>query len=241
MPASLRDISPFKDKPLWEPDDEEWADLNATHISSTFKASFKDPGQYSPRKTANGSTLSRLNNTIASILPSSPAKLASEVRLREEEELRDKLEELGNSYYSDPGGDIHDTVMCSVFLCGSRDFHHSQSIRRPYVIDLERYFNTQDPLVEAAYPRLGDAIATLLSHTSRACVEDFLDPRVEEFVYRRELDRSTAGSILVVRRKGNAVIVSFFIHTLLLLLLLRTLIQWNRLANRHNRRVPTAT
>jgi hypothetical protein len=160
------------------------------------------------------SEISRQRRHDRILLPSSPAKLASEVRLREEEKPRDKLEELGNSYYSDPGGDIHDTIMCSIFLCGSRYFHYSQSIWRLHVIDLERYFNTQDPLVEAAYPRLGDAIATILSHTNRACVEDFLDPRVEEFVYRRELDRSTAGSILVVRRNGNAVIVSFFIYIL---------------------------
>ena len=35
-----------------------------------------------------------------------------------------------------------------------------------------------------------------------------LDPQVEEFVYRRELERSKAGSILVVRRNGNSIIVS---------------------------------
>jgi hypothetical protein len=211
MPANLRDLSPFKGKPLWEPEDDEWAEMDAKHISSTFKASFKDPGQYSPRKaTTSTGTLSRLTTTLTSFLPSSPTKRASDAVLREEEALRDNLEELQNTYYSNPDGDLCDTVMKSVFLSGSRYFHNtSSSVRIPHVIDLEAYFTTQDPLVEAAYPRLSDAIATILSHTDRDCVEAFLDPRVEEFVYRREVNRSAAGSIIVVRRKGNQIIVSY--------------------------------
>ena len=124
---------------------------------------------------------------------------------------------MGNTYYSDPAGDVHDTVVASTFLSGSRYFRHDQAgsfARAPYVIDLERYFNTQDPLVGAAYPRLCSAVATILSHTNRECLEAFLDPRVDEFVYRREVDRSTAGNILVIRRMGNSVIVSFSLLTI---------------------------
>ncbi|CAN9145952.1 unnamed protein product [Alternaria alternata] len=110
MPTSPRDLSPFKGKPLWEPDDKEWEDIDAIQISSTYKASFRDPRRCSPQKTTNASTLSRFSSTITSFLPFSPAKLAAEARLRDEEELRDKLEELGNTYYSDPAGDLHDTV-----------------------------------------------------------------------------------------------------------------------------------
>ena len=211
MPTSLRDLSPFKGKPLWEPDDDEWAELDATQISSTFKATFKDPSQNSPQKSTNTSTLSRFSATLTSLLPSSPTKRASDALLREEEALRDRLEELQNTYYSNPAGDICDKVMTSVFLPGSQYFHYDQSrdsVRSPHVIDLDAYFNSQDPLVGAAYPRLSDAIATILSHTNKECVEAFLDPRVDEFVYRREVERNKAGSIFVIRRKGNAVIVS---------------------------------
>jgi hypothetical protein len=209
MSATLRDLSPFKGKPLWEPDDEEWAELDATRISSTFKASFKDPSQYSLQNSTRDSTLSRFSNTLTSLLPLSLTRSASEAKLREEEALRDKLEELQNTYYSDPAGDLCDTVMKSVFLAGSRYFcQNGDSMRVPHVIDLEAYFTTQDALVEAASPRLSDAIATILSHTDRECVEAFLNPEVDEFVYRRELNRSTAGSILVIRRKGNRIIVS---------------------------------
>jgi hypothetical protein len=210
MPANLRDLSPFKGKPLWEPEDDEWAEMDAKHISSTFKASFKDPGQYSPRKTRTSTgTLSHLTTTLTSFLPSSPTKRTSDAVLREEEALRDNLEELQNTYYSNPAGDLCDTVMKSVFLSGSRYFHDTRdSVRVPHVIDLEAYFTTQDALIRAAYPRLSDAIATILSHTDRDCIEAFLDPRVEEFVYRREVNRSAAGSILVIRRNGNQIIVS---------------------------------
>ncbi|KAI4664585.1 uncharacterized protein J4E79_002882 [Alternaria viburni] len=213
MPTSPRDLSPFKGKPLWEPDDDEWAELDASHISSTFKATFKDPSQNSPQKPTNTSTLSRFSATLTSFLPSSPTKRASDALLREEEALRDRLEELQNTYYSNPAGDICDKVMTSVFLPGSHYFHYDQSrdsVRAPHVIDLEAYFTTQDPLVGAAYPRLSDAIATILSHTNKECVEAFLDPRVEEFVYRREVERNKAGSIFVIRRKGNAVIAGSY-------------------------------
>ncbi|KAI4959102.1 hypothetical protein J4E86_002823 [Alternaria arbusti] len=213
MPTSLRDLSPFKGKPLWEPDDDEWAELDASHISSTFKATFKPPGQNSPQKPTNSSTLSRFSATLTSFIPSSPTKRASDALLREEEDLRDQLEELQNTYYSNPAGDICDKVMTSVFLPGSQYFYYDQSrdsVRAPHVIDLDAYFNTQDLLVGAAYPRLSDAIATILSHTNKECVEAFLDPRVDEFVYRREVERNKAGSIFVIRRKGNTVIAGSY-------------------------------
>ncbi|CAN9081338.1 unnamed protein product [Alternaria alternata] len=164
MLTSPRDLSPFKGKPLWEPDDEEWEGIDAIHISSTYKASFRDPRRCSPQKTTNASTLSRFSSTITSFLPFSPAKLAAEARLRDEEELRDKLEELGNTYYSDPAGDVHDTAVASTFLSGSRYFRHDQTgsfARAPHVIDLERYFNTQDPLA-GSYRNLGFSLSWTL-------------------------------------------------------------------------------
>jgi hypothetical protein len=204
--ADSRDLSPFKGKPLWEPDDDEWADVDANRIAETFKVSFKDPGQFSPRKAG---ALSRWGSTITSYLPPlSPTKRAEAQKLKEEEDFRDKLEVLGNTYFCDPNGDLCDTVMREVHLAGSEYFDNRNSARSSHVIDLELYFKSPDPLLQAAKPRLCDAITTILSHTTKECMEAFLDPEVKEFVYRRELERSKAGSILVVRRKGNSVIVS---------------------------------
>jgi hypothetical protein len=203
--AASRDFSPFKGKPLWDPDDDEWADVDANRIAETFKASFKDPGQYSPRKAG---ALSRWGSTATSYLPPFfPTKRAETQKLKEEEEVRDKLEILGNTYFCDPNGDLCDTVMKAVHLTGSAYFDNRTSARSSHVIDLEAYFNSPDAFLQAAKPRLCDAIAVILSHTNKECLEAFLDPKVGEFVYRRELERSKAGSILVVRRKGNSVIV----------------------------------
>jgi hypothetical protein len=204
--AASRNLSTFKGTSMWDPDDDEWADVDASRIVETFKASFKDPGQYSPRKA---SALSGWGSTITSFLPSSPTKRAESQKLREEENLRDKLDMLQNTYYSDPDGDLCDTVMKGVHLTGGAYFEATTSARKAHVVDLEAYFKAEDPLLQVAAPRLCDAVATLLSHTSKACLEAFLDPGVEEFVYRREVERSKAGSILVVRRKGNSVVVSF--------------------------------
>jgi hypothetical protein len=128
--------------------------------------------------------------------------------LHEEDEMRVILEMLGNPYFCDSEGDICDDVMRKVQLEGSKYFESSYAPRRPHVVDLEAYFKPSNLALQAAKPRLSDAVATVLSHTNKECLEAFLDPGVDEFVYKRELDQSKAGSILVVRRKGNQVIVS---------------------------------
>ncbi|KAF1947801.1 hypothetical protein EJ02DRAFT_307242, partial [Clathrospora elynae] len=118
---------------------------------------------------------------------------------------RDKLEELGNTWYCDPEGDLCDEVMKGVFVSGSKFFDGRVSARCMHVVNLEAYFKAEDPLLEQAKPRLCDAVATILSHTSKECLEAFLNPSIGEFAYRRELDRNKAGTVLIVRRKGNKV------------------------------------
>lgn len=206
--AAVRDISPFKGS-IWDPEDDEWADVDARNVADTFRASYKDPGPYSSRKaTALSRFGSSIQDTFGSLLSLSPTKKAADQKLRDEEQIRDRLEVLGNTYYCNAEGDLCDEIMQQVFLGGSRYIEMSISPRRMHVINLEAYFKAQDLLLQQAKPRLCDAVATVLSHTNRECIEAFLDPTIGEFVYRRELDRNKAGLILVVRRTGNQVIVS---------------------------------
>jgi hypothetical protein len=212
--ASPPVLSPFAGS-IWDPSDDEWAEVDAQHIVSTFKASFKDPNQHGPHKSG---ALSRFGSTIirylppspTKLIPSSPTKLAQDATLKHEEALRDKLELLQNTYHTNPTGDLHDSTMRTVFLPGGSRYFTAPTTepRQMHIIDLEAYFTSKDPLVQAAYPRLCDAIATILSHTTPACVEAFLNPLVGEFVYKREVERNKAGTILVLIRKGNAIVVS---------------------------------
>ncbi|KAF1836937.1 hypothetical protein BDW02DRAFT_645742 [Decorospora gaudefroyi] len=209
--ATARALSPFKGRPLWEPDDEEWAQVDATALVSTFKASFKDPAHYPPQQEA--STLSKFESTITSFLSSHRTPNTTQLQAEaEEEEIRDKIEMLQNTYFCNPAGDISDEVMAQVFLPGSRFFPcaPTPSPRSMHIVDLDAYFSTSDPLLRLARPRLCDAVATLLSHTNAECVASFLCPSVGEFVYRRELDRNKAGTVVVVRRQGNTVFAGIY-------------------------------
>ncbi|RAR07945.1 hypothetical protein DDE82_002607 [Stemphylium lycopersici] len=212
--ADPNNPSPFAGAPLWDPSDEEWADMDASRIASTFTCSFKEPTQYRCNNSSppgNRSTLSRFTNTITSFLQSST--LAASSSLRQEEEERDKLAMLQNTYYTTPSGDLCDDVMRTVFLTGSRFFDRdgdAASPRSMHVLDLSAYFTTPSPVLRAANPRLSDAIATLLSHTSAACVTAFLDPRVREFVFTREVERRKGGNVFVVRREGSSIIAGSY-------------------------------
>jgi len=207
--AIARDISPHKGS-LWDPDDDEWAEVDdANKLVETFKASYRSPAARSPVKT---SALSYFQDTIKSVLLS-PTKKAAEEKLRHDERVQDQVDELRNTYYCDPNGDLHDEVMESVFV---RDpLGHFGGMRAPrtmHVIDLDAYFLPDDPLVHEARPRLCDAVATILSHTSKECLEAFLDPSIEHFTYRREVDRSKGGLMLIVRREGNEVVCGAYVN-----------------------------
>ncbi|KAL6152505.1 hypothetical protein ACJBU6_09369 [Exserohilum turcicum] len=119
---------------------------------------------------------------------------------------------LQNTYHTCPSGDICDEVMSACFVNGSRIFRNSSvpSPRNMHVIDLAGYFNTQDPVLRAANPRLCDAVATILSHTSSECVAAFLDPGVREFVYKREVEGRKGGNVLTVRRLDNKIIAGSY-------------------------------
>jgi hypothetical protein len=224
--ATSRDPTPSKGNNIWDPSDDEWADVDATNVVLTFKASFRDPSTSSPRKSG---ALSRFTNTITSYLPSPRGSTLAAENLRQEEEYRDKLDVLQNTYFSDPNGDLNDEVMADVFLTGSKYF--VASVKAPksmHVVHLEAYFTTSNALLQCAKPRLCDAVATVLSHTNKECLEAFLDPSVHEFAYRRELDKNKAGTVLIVRREGNKVFVSLYLPIPISVVVLLVLIGYKK-------------
>tara|TARA_R110002003_G_scaffold121_7_gene10704 strand:- start:559 stop:2529 length:1971 start_codon:yes stop_codon:yes gene_type:complete len=204
--SAARDISPFKGN-MWDPEEDEWAEMDTNKVVETFQASYKSPVPRSPTKASAMSYFgTAFQQTVKSVLVS-PRKKAVEEKIQEEERVRDKIEELENTWYCDPDGDANDEVMKGVFLSPSRFFPHQQpdSARNMHIIDIDSYFDGEDPLVKHAYPRLCDAVATVLSHTSKDCLEAFLNPSVKELIYRREIDRNKGGLILIIRRTGNEV------------------------------------
>jgi hypothetical protein len=173
-------------------------------VVETFKASYRLPASQNPTKAG---AVTYLGTALKSVL-TSPTVKAHEELLRYEEHTRDQIEELGNTYYYDPEGDLNDEVMQGVFLEHSRYFplRAAVSPRNMHLIDLDAYFKADAHTVQCARPRLCDAVATVLSHTSKACLEAFLDPTITEFAYRRELDGSKGGLILIIRREGSEIV-----------------------------------
>ena len=224
---------------IWGPLDLQWSgdddgttattEISATSLSSTFTSSFHNPthDQQLPGSSSRSpSALSRIGTSIQdtwrtltarNIGKNGTAAMIGAIRRDEvgedEEEQPSILETLKNTYLYNPSGDMHDTIMQTYFEPGSRYFPASSLSSSPqqmHIINLAAYFSPHDALAQAARPRLGDAVATILSHANKACLQAFLDPRVTEFAYRRELDRSKAGLILVVRRQGNKVVAGAY-------------------------------
>jgi hypothetical protein len=203
---AARGISPYQGN-MWDPEEDEWMD--ASKVVETFKASYKTPVSAlpSPTKGALSYFGTAIQSTVKSVLGSAATRKKEEER-GIEEEVREKVEDLGNTCLYDPKGDANDEVMKSVFLGPTRFFPAQQpySPRHAHIVDLNTYFQSFDPLISHARPRLCDAIATVLSHTSRECLEAFLDPSIKEFIYRRKVDNNEGGLILIIRREGNEVI-----------------------------------
>ncbi|KAF1920859.1 hypothetical protein BDU57DRAFT_544477 [Ampelomyces quisqualis] len=180
---------------IWDPTDDEWCD--AAQLAETFNASHRIP-----HAVPHATEQSRLSAGLGAAMQAAPSGL-----LTEEDEEKEKIEELGNTYYSNPLGDLNDKVMQSVL--GTRTVYFAAAVAAPrsmHVVDLDAYFCTADKLLQYARPRLGDAVATILSHTNAACLSAFLNPLVKEFVFRRKVNNNEGGLILVIRREHNEVI-----------------------------------
>ena len=188
--------------------------MSRTKVADTFKASYKMPMPRSPQPTSAISYIgASIQNTVKSAWLS-PTKKAADQKLREDERLQDEIEELCNTYYYDPNGDLNDEVMKQLFIKSTHLFPSltPDSPRNMHIVDLVALFKSEDPLVKHTRPRLCDAVATVLSHTDKACLQAFLDPSVEEFTYRREIDNNKGGLMLIIRREGNEVIVGAYVN-----------------------------
>lgn len=203
-----RDLTSFTGN-IWDPEDDEWAEADANRVVETSKDSYKSFTHFSLTKA---NTLFGLGSSVPSLLPSSPIRTVTVQDLREEEKRRDYLELLTKPCYCDPNGDLEDEIMKQVFVEGSSFFtaRLGNSPRHMHIINLDEYFQVDDPLLQQAKPRLCDTVATILSHTNNRCLEDFLNPAIDEFIYRCELGQNKTGPSLVIRRQGNTVIAGTF-------------------------------
>ncbi|KAH9871657.1 hypothetical protein J1614_005912 [Plenodomus biglobosus] len=222
---------------IWDPEDSEWEGcLEAADITSRFtsRRAYSRPGELgggeSAGADASGYALASVSGALGSMveglsLGEDRGEYGSEQEQEQEQEegqeqdpdednQAEQLARLRHAHYSDPNGDLHDDIIRSCFVPGSKYFTYSTtttpSPRHMNTLNLSAYFTSSCPLLASAKPRLQTAIATLLSHTSRACITAFLDPRTEEFVYRREIECNKAGLILVVRRRGNGVVAGAY-------------------------------
>jgi hypothetical protein len=198
--AAARKIIQFKGS-IWDPEDEEW--LDAGKVAETFHATYKSPA--TPNTLSPSST--PIWDTIAFVL-ASPSTRTAEEEVQAKEKQKALIDELGNTYYSNPEGDLNDELMKDVRLGPTRFFpgECADTPRCMHVLSLDGYFNIGNELLRHARPRLCDAVATVLSHTSKECVKAFLNPSIEEFTYRRKVDNNEGGLILIIRRYGNEVI-----------------------------------
>lgn len=206
---AARGISPFiRSSNMWDPEDDEWEEINTRRIADSFKESYKLPAKHSADRAGPLSSFgATMRSTVKSVWTST-AKKAAEDEMRQAERVNDQIDELENTWFCDPEGDLSDEVMKSVVSGPSRYFpaREPDSPRAMHVLDLKKYFCPEDQLLRHARPRLCDAVATVLSHTSEECIEAFLNPIVREFTYRREIHGSKGGLILIIRRVGNEVI-----------------------------------
>ena len=121
-----------------------------------------------------------------------------------EEEQRDMIAELKDQSCGDPFAvDLHDEVIAQFIIKRSPLLPVDFPLRHMHFLDWKAYRASDDQVVQWAGPRLCDAVATVLFETNPKCLEDFLNPKVKVFEWRRHLHD------VVIRRSGNEVIVSF--------------------------------
>lgn len=222
-PPTSQETTPISPKKtptsnMWDPeDDAEWDMLEAYKINQTFRQTYRQPHPLSPAKSeAQG-----YFDTAMQTLKANFGLLTIKKDDNDGQMINEQLMQLENTFYHDPNGDVNDEIMETFWLNDRTGiFGLTTSPRAMHIIDLSAYFTSDDVLVRQARPRLCDAVATILAHTNQACLDAFLDPKVTEFVYKREIRRSKSSSILVIRRIENEVICGVYSH-------LGFSLQWN--------------
>jgi hypothetical protein len=126
------------------------------------------------------------------------------------EEHEDLIEELQDIDCGDPyGPDAHDEIIEQFYVCGALALG---SMTLPellpacymHVIDHTARAGCNDNIVARALPRLCDAVATVLFRTNPKCLQDFLDPNVKVFEWRKR------PKYLMIHREGNQVVVGTY-------------------------------
>ncbi|KAF2658021.1 hypothetical protein K491DRAFT_756455 [Lophiostoma macrostomum CBS 122681] len=143
------------------------------------------------------------------------------------------IEELRDPSWSTPTSpDLHDRLISQFFTFKYADLPADYPARHMHVLDWRAYTNPNpnakststssntsefDPssrsdscIVAYVRPRLCDGIATLLFETSRKCLDEFLDPRISVFEWRRRVAQADRNSSAVVRRVGGRVIAGVY-------------------------------
>lgn len=88
--STAPDLNLVKGGNMWDPDDDELAEMDAIRVAATFKASYRVPASASPQELGTSSRFgSTLASTFSSLLSLSPSKTSSTIRMSGEEHMRD--------------------------------------------------------------------------------------------------------------------------------------------------------
>ena len=121
------------------------------------------------------------------------------------QQLDDLKHELLDKNSGNPqGSDVHDSVLSQFYSNDSSDLPASNPPRHMHLLAQDAYMDSRDTIVRCAMPRLCDAVATVLYLTSPKCLEEFLNPHVKVFEWRR------SGNGIMIRRDANRVVVGTF-------------------------------
>ncbi|KAF2133389.1 hypothetical protein P153DRAFT_393210 [Dothidotthia symphoricarpi CBS 119687] len=198
-----------ENRSIWDVDEDEFDNwpgqdtmLNNLALKFTLKRdTFKN----------NDSTAHPIVDAIGEQVKSGILVCGANLTAQEHTDLMDELADrsCGNPH----GSDAHDEVMQQFFSSCCKALPASRPARHMHIVDRDAYLNSKDNIVQSAFPRLCDAVATVLHLTNPNCLQDFLNPNVKVFEWRRD------GHCLLIRRDGNEVIVGTFLN-------LATLYRW---------------
>ncbi|KAH7400646.1 hypothetical protein DE146DRAFT_631742 [Phaeosphaeria sp. MPI-PUGE-AT-0046c] len=178
---------------VWDADDDEfdrWPDKqdleNAVHSFTAHRGTFKGIPHFKSHAFEAQQDVVRGSNLTA-------------------QQREDYLHELADKNCGNPHGfDAHDEVMKQFYQASCPALPISAPSDQPHVLDYKSYLADEDTVVQAARPRLADAVATVLYMTSPRCLAEFLDPNVKTFEWRRD------GNHVMIRRTGKDVIVGTY-------------------------------
>ncbi|KAF1841991.1 uncharacterized protein K460DRAFT_419968 [Cucurbitaria berberidis CBS 394.84] len=188
-------------KSMWDADDDEFDRWPGKETMNRVTKHFmvqRDQLKNTTHVTLPRSTTYKTSEEIDEIPPICGANLT----LQEHDDMMHELADMncGNPY----GSDVHDEVMRQFWSRSHASLPTSFPARYPHLLNVNAYKESNDLIIKSAYPRLCDAVVTILQLTTPKCLVDFLDPNVKVFEWRRN------GNCLMIRREGNEVIVGTY-------------------------------